>query len=247
MQGWISLSRKIQEHWLWTEKPFDKKSAWIDLLLMANHQDSKFMLGGQLIDVKRGDIVTSEIKLMNRWGWSKTKLRNFLKMLEKEAIIIKKSDKKKTALSIVNYSVYQDSKTTEKPLKDHKKTTEKLLKDTINNVNNENNDNNDNKEIYGDYVKLTKEQHEKLLKEYGQQVVDEYIERLNDYIGQIGIAKANKQYKSHYHVIKNWHRRDKQKKANITQKPHNKFINFKQREYDWEEIERLAKQKTFLK
>ena len=80
--GWIKLNRSIQENWLWEEKPFDKKSAWIDLLLMANHKNNKFPLGNEIIEVEQGSFITSEIKLMNRWGWSKTKLRNFLKLLE---------------------------------------------------------------------------------------------------------------------------------------------------------------------
>lgn len=95
MQGWISLHRRIVDHWIWQEKPFDKRSAWIDLLIIANHQENKFLLGNELIEVQRGSFVTSELKLMERWGWSKTKLRNFIKLLEEDGMIIKKTDKKR--------------------------------------------------------------------------------------------------------------------------------------------------------
>lgn len=37
---------------------------------------------------------------------------------------------------------------------------------------------------------------------------DGYIARLDGYIGQIGEAKARAKYKSHYHVIMNWYRKD---------------------------------------
>lgn len=144
--GWIKLNRSIQENWLWEEKPFDKKSAWIDLLLMANHKNNKFPLGNEIIEVEQGSFVTSEIKLMNRWGWSKTKLRNFLKLLESEKMITKVVDRKKTTISIVNYKVYQGSedqeKTTEKPQEDQEKTIEKPQEDTNKNDNNEKNDKN---------------------------------------------------------------------------------------------------------
>lgn len=160
-KGWISIHRKLQCHWLWGDKPFSKGQAWIDLLLLANHEDTKFLHGGQLIDAKRGDVITSEVKLMDRWGWSKSKVRTFLEMLEKDSMIIKKADSKKTTLTIVNYGVWQDSqtakelqkdqeKTDEKPLEDRSKTADELQKDTINNVNNSNNSNNsnnDNKDI----------------------------------------------------------------------------------------------------
>lgn len=157
-KGWISIHRKLQHHWLWGDKPFSKGQAWIDLLMSANHEDCKFLLGSQLVDAKKGDVITSEVKLMDKWGWSKAKVRAFLTLLEKDSMIIKKTDSKKTTLSLTNYGVWQDSQTAkeplkdhletaERPLKDHLETTKRLQKDTINNSNNTNNSNNSNKDI----------------------------------------------------------------------------------------------------
>lgn len=145
-KGWISIHRKLQRHWLWSDKPFSKGQAWIDLLMSANHEDSRFLLGSQLVDAKKGDVVTSEVKLMDKWGWSKSKVRTFLSLLEKDSMIVKKTDSKKTTLSLTNYGVWQDSQTTERPLEDHLKTTRRPLEDTINNSNNSNNTNNSNKD-----------------------------------------------------------------------------------------------------
>jgi DNA-binding GntR family transcriptional regulator len=39
--------------------------------------------------------VTSEVKLMDRWQWSKEKVRTFLKLLESEHMIVKTTDKKR--------------------------------------------------------------------------------------------------------------------------------------------------------
>ncbi|WP_019243680.1 MULTISPECIES: hypothetical protein [Bacillus] len=145
-QGWISLHRKIQDHPLFLEKrSFSKFEAWIDLLLLANHKDNKVLLGNEYIVVERGSFITSELKLMDRWGWSKTKVRSFLKLLEEDSMIVKKTDKKKTTLTICHYSDYQNSETTKEPQKNHKETTKEPQKDTNNNVNNDNNENNDNK------------------------------------------------------------------------------------------------------
>jgi DnaD/phage-associated family protein len=170
LSGWISIHRKIREHWIWQEKPFDKRSAWIDLLLMANFKDNQFLLGNELVEVERGSFITSEYKLMDKWGWSKTKVRNFLKLLENEKMIVKSSDKKKTTITIVNYNDYQVLETTKKPLKDYEKTTKELLKDyqettkelqenpnnKDNKNNNDNKDNKDNKNsicMYGENLK----------------------------------------------------------------------------------------------
>lgn len=122
-KGWISIHRKLQCHWLWTDKPFSKGQAWIDLLMSANHEDCRFLLGSQLVDAKKGDVITSEVKLMDKWGWSKTKVRSFLTLLEKDSMIVKKTDQKKTTLSLTNYGVWQESQTTKEPLEDHSKTT----------------------------------------------------------------------------------------------------------------------------
>ena len=73
---------------------------------------------------------------MKRWGWSKSKTRLFLKMLEKDKMIVKKSDRKKTTITIVKYNSFQEIETTKKPQKDHRETTERPLKDTIKNIEN---------------------------------------------------------------------------------------------------------------
>lgn len=124
-KGWISLHRKITDHWVWeSDKPFDKRAAWIDILLMVNHKKRKVNLGNKLIEVGPGERITSERKLSERWGWSRTKVRNFLNLLEQDEMIEIKKDTKKTTLKVLNYSKYQgiknQSETTEKDKKSNK-------------------------------------------------------------------------------------------------------------------------------
>lgn len=145
--GWVSIHRQLQEHWLWEDKPFSYGQAWIDLILLANHSENRFPLGGEIVTVPTGSLVTSELKLMERWGWSKTKVRRFLSLLENDEMIVKKTDRKKTTITLVKYAIFQDSETTKKPKKDQKKTDRRPIKDTNNNENNENNVNNDIKNI----------------------------------------------------------------------------------------------------
>lgn len=139
-QGWVAIHRQIQDHWLWAEKPFDKSHAWIDMLLLANHEDKKFVLGNELVEVKQGSFITSEVKLMERWGWGKSKTRAFLDLLQSDGMIVKISDRKKTTINIVNYSDYAILKTTNRPQTDCKQTANRPQTDTNNNDNNYNND-----------------------------------------------------------------------------------------------------------
>lgn len=136
LQGWISVHRQIQEHWLWADKPFSKGQAWIDMLMLANHEDKQILFGRKIIDVKAGSFITSEVKLAERWEWSRQKVRDFLDLLKEEKMINKVSDNKKTTIFIENYAEYQDTCNSRL---DSEKTSEKQQKNTNNNDNNANN------------------------------------------------------------------------------------------------------------
>ena len=144
-KGWVAIHRQLQDHWLWEEKPFSKAQAWIDMLLLANHDDNKFLLGNDLVEVKCGSFITSIEKLKARWGWSNTKVISFLKLLESDNMVEKKSDTKKTVITIVNYSNYSNSKETKTMPKRCDNDAETMQKHTNNN---DNNDNNENKYIH---------------------------------------------------------------------------------------------------
>lgn len=142
--GWICLHRTILLNCIWQAKPFSKGQAWVDLLLKACHTDNKIVLGNKTFFVAEGSLITSEVKLANEWGWSRTKVRAFLKLLECEGMVEKKSNNKNTEINIVNYKAYQNFDDIKKQEKDRKKTGKKPQRDTYNNVNNDNNENNIN-------------------------------------------------------------------------------------------------------
>lgn len=119
--GWIKLYRQLQDCWIWLDKePFDKRSAWVDLLLTANHSDKKILFNGELITVKRGQILTSIRKLAERWKWSCDKTSRFLKLIECDGMLRKESDNCRTLLTIENYEFYQDVPITDRtPISEH--------------------------------------------------------------------------------------------------------------------------------
>ena len=91
-KGWIKTYRKIQDCWIWLEKePFDKRSAWIDLLLTANHSDVRIRFNGDFITVEKGQILTSIRTLAEKWRWSVDKVSRFLKLIESDGMIKKDS------------------------------------------------------------------------------------------------------------------------------------------------------------
>ena len=105
--GWIKLHRAIWDNWLWSEKPFDRKSAWIDLLLMVNYKPKTIAIGNQLVTIEQGQTWTSLKKLAARWGWSVKKTRSFLNTLQSDGMLYVHGSQKGTLLTIVNYAEYQ--------------------------------------------------------------------------------------------------------------------------------------------
>lgn len=116
MEGWVKLYRKLIDDPLWTSEPFTKGQAWVDLIAMANHTDERVYINGNWVEIKRGQLHTSELKLAARWRWSKNKVTRFLEVLRLDGMLDKICSKggltNGTTLTLVNYSIYQGSDTT---------------------------------------------------------------------------------------------------------------------------------------
>ena len=115
---------------LWSDKPFTKGQAWVDLLLLANHRDKNVLLGNCTELVERGSFITSELKLMERWGWGRKKVKLFLNFLESQKMIERNANNKRTAITIVNYGFYQDCDLPKEQQKDSKRTAKEQRRDS---------------------------------------------------------------------------------------------------------------------
>ena len=171
-KGWIKTYRQILDCWLWTDKePYDKRSAWMYLLLTANHSDKKIMFNGELIVVKRGQILTSIRTLAEKWKWSYDKTLRFLRLIESDGMIEKESDKFRTLITIVNYEVFQDSPNTERT-EISEQTSERIsdkqeLKNEKNiNIRSNSDDLNESDKQKKKKPKLTEEENEELVKNF---------------------------------------------------------------------------------
>lgn len=145
-QGWLKIHRKILDNFLWEDRPFSRGQAWIDLILIANHEDKTTIFNGNVVEIKRGQKMTSLRKLSDRWGWSITKTKKFLEVLQSEKMLTYKSNSKNTVYAIVNFNNYQEKQeyknNTEITQKENRKKTEKNQKETNKNDKNDKNDKN---------------------------------------------------------------------------------------------------------
>jgi len=116
----------------WLSEPFTRGQAWVDLFGLANFADGFIRVRGIRITVKRGQIGWSQIKLADRWKWSRNKVRRYLEELEEDGDIVRETiqqkDKLTSLITVVKYEEYQLGDTTDETAKGQRKDIERTLK-----------------------------------------------------------------------------------------------------------------------
>ena len=106
MAGWIKISRKIANHWLWQDA--ERLKWWLDLLFLAAWEDKQVLHDSHLFVLRRGQIIASISFLSERWGKSHPIIIKFLRLLEGEDMIKRSTIYRQTSiLTICNYEKYQ--------------------------------------------------------------------------------------------------------------------------------------------
>jgi hypothetical protein len=160
-QGWISISRELKSHWVYS-KP-EALRAWLTILFCANFKDGKMILGKKTYTVKRGQSSMSLRSWANELEMGVKAVVTIFDLLESDNMITRKTigngKHSTTLITITNYSNYQDlQETIEKrngiereTLGQHEGNANGIQ---YNNGNNDNNVNNDNKKpSYEDFLK----------------------------------------------------------------------------------------------
>ena len=209
---WVKLWAGQFSHWISDGKPWCDGYLWSYICMTANYKKGIVSFRNEYIEVNRGEKITSLQKLAEKSGWERKKVKKFLNALKNDNMLDYRSTNRYIKLSVLNYDRYQGSQTTEGTTegttapstegqqKDDRRTTE-AHKQEVKEVNN-------SKNIYMDFVMLTEKEHTALTDKYGKFIIDKYIDKLNDYIGAIGVKKANTKYKSHNSVINSWIKKD---------------------------------------
>lgn len=202
MKGWIKLHRKIQENPLWNSETFTRGQAWIDLLLLANHEAGYIYIRNHKITIKRGQVGWSQNRLATRWKWSRTKVRKFLNDLEKEQQLKQHKSKSYTVITLLNYNEYQSKKQQE----NNSSTTERQQEDTNKNDKNVKNDKK--------CVPPTQKQVQNYFQKKGKMIDNDIPLEAEKFINHY---EDQNWQKSNGHKITNWHRQAGTWQANYQQ------------------------------
>jgi hypothetical protein len=244
MENFLPLRREIREHWVYKDNDYFK--VWIDILLSArfSKEPKTDIYKGTIYTINYSEFLYSRPSYSQRLNIAESKLRNLMDNLIKDNMIekvISLGRNKATIYKVINYEKYNnvpteyvdtkgvegkiDQLTTNSQPTDNQLTTNSQPLKKIDKI--EKKEKEGKKDIYSTHVLLTLKEYWKLVSEYGELTTKDYIERLNDYIEQIGVKKASTKYKSHYATIRNWYRRDNpngtDKQSNGQSKPHFKL------------------------
>ena len=134
-KGWIKLHRVIQDSAIWSsDEPFDRRSAWMDILMMVNHEQRTILINGRPQVVEAGQRWTSIRVLAERWKWSKDRVMRYLNLLVETGMITLHKTPNGTLLSVVKYGFYQYGQDTDKDAgKDTDKDETRIKKNYIKN------------------------------------------------------------------------------------------------------------------
>ena len=104
--GYVMLQRSIMDSWIWRNDSYLR--IWCYLLFTANYKPSECMIGGQLVTVERGQVVTSIRGIAKACGVSEKQVRTFISHGQKSGKIRAKKGTGATVLTIIDYDNLQE-------------------------------------------------------------------------------------------------------------------------------------------
>ena len=249
--GWIKLHRKILGNPI-IMKDSDHLAVWTYLLLNATHAEYPALFKGQKIMLQPGQLLTGRKSIADKLKISESKVTRILNSFKSEQQIEQQTSNKNRLISILNWDLYQISEQQIETQVNNNRTTSEQQVNTNKNVKNIKNDKNGINNIpdsdeseppapvkskpvkhkYGEYknVLLTDEELRKLKTEYSD--YEKRIENLSAYVESTG-----KKYKSHYATIRNWARKDAEKKPGRKEIVP-QWMQGEKHDYDFDELEK---------
>lgn len=110
MSGYVRAQRARFEHPMFRAtkaSPYCRGYAWDWLVAYAAWRDTKTLIKGRVVTLRRGQLSFSVRFLAERWAWSKSAVDRFLSQLEAEAMIGTESGTGQLVITICNYDRYQ--------------------------------------------------------------------------------------------------------------------------------------------
>lgn len=103
LKDYIYLHKSLLNTAIWnTQEKFTLRSAWIDLLLLADHDDEFCVIDEKEIVIHSGQYLTTKKKLAVRWGVTEGTVYRWLNELENANMICVDSTNRYSLITIQN-------------------------------------------------------------------------------------------------------------------------------------------------
>lgn len=228
--GWIKVCRSEMNEWMWADgTPFDKFHAWLDILLNVNYTTKQVPLKNDIITLEPGCLLTSIVKLSERWTWDRKTVGRFLRHLKKSGkidfcrfgngILIKTLDERdnpqcKAGAEADAFFYTHEGQPVGQPEGQpvgqpsgqpdgqpmHITNKERIKENKeCKKERREEETARTDKKNYSEHILLTADEYDSLRGKYGEATVDSAIELVGDYKAMTG-----KHYESDYLAIRKW-------------------------------------------
>jgi hypothetical protein len=124
VSGYILMHRGWQDNPIFDRQEYSRRDAWAWLIESASWKPGRVRVKGDMIDLQRGELCFAQRFLAEKWGWSKSRVDRFLKLLCAESMIEVRTKNGATAdhaagqgqsiITICNYDRYQAPEGTER-------------------------------------------------------------------------------------------------------------------------------------
>lgn len=104
--SWIKIYRRLEQNWIWNDKP-EYLKIWIGLLLRTRFAPYRIRQGTGYLDLQRGELVIGLEEFANYCKVGVGFVRKFLKLAEKDGMIFVKSNKHGTIVKVIKYNDLQ--------------------------------------------------------------------------------------------------------------------------------------------
>lgn len=182
-KGFISIERDLWEHPLFMPSEMTEREAWIWMIAQAAWSETRHRVGRELVTVERGSFMATLREMQSAFMWKSDKrVRTFLKTLEKEGMIGRRTrgakNAPKTHITICNYEEYQSRGRTKDAPKTQERThhgrTTDAVKKQNNKITNTSSNEEDGQAVDGEVVDFAKE----------------LFDRAVTYLGRHGVAEG---------------------------------------------------------
>lgn len=112
---WARISVETLDHEVLDTGAYDRRSAWVWLVLNASWKERRVNHKGRPLILKRGQLLAGRDFLAKKWGWTEKKIRTFLDLLVAEKMIEKGQSNGHYAnvITVCNYEKYQTAEKSE--------------------------------------------------------------------------------------------------------------------------------------